>query len=341
MAVTELSGGSPSEPPAPDPPFDPWPTDTDLYHCYRLLLGRNPDESGWRAYRQSLPTTPLTSLVEMFICSEEFRSQLAYQALVGHEHQVELELVELDRRKMWVDPTDLLVAPLLGDAGWEPDVSAAIERILQPGWTVIDIGANVGYFTMLAASRIGSEGRVIAFEPGQANCGLIQLSAITNEFDNVRVHAIALSDTPGAVIYESFVGTNARVHPIEKGQIPSVGGPRQLVPAMRLDDIPLEARVDLIKIDIEGGELRALKGASRLLSESRPLIITEFSPPGLHAVSDVSGEEYLRFLAGLGYRDFGVIQDDGSAVSHGDDAGSVVDAWKASARDHIDLLVSP
>jgi len=124
---------------------------------------------------------------------------------------------------------------------------------------VIDIGANVGYFTLLAASRVGHTGRVIAFEPGQANCGLIQLAAITNEFDNVRVHPIALSDAPGAMIYERFVGTNARVHPVENGQTPSVGGPRQLVPSMRLDDIPLEAGVDLIKIDIEGGEMRALK----------------------------------------------------------------------------------
>ena len=338
--MNELTGRSPSESPVPDPPFDPWPTEADLYHCFRLLLGRNPDESGWRAYGGALPTTPLTSLVEMFVCSEEFRSQPAYQALVGHDHQVELELVELDRRKMWVDPTDLLVAPLLGGAGWEPDVSAAMERILEPGWTVIDIGANVGYFTLLAASRVGPTGHVIAFEPGQANCGLIQLSAITNEFDNVRVHSIALSDVAGAMIYERFVGTNARVHPVDKGQPPSVGGPRQLVPSMRLDDIQLEAGVDLIKIDIEGGEMRALEGGLRLLRESRPLIVTEFSPPALREVSGVSGEDYLELFAGVGYDDLAVIQSDGSTISYGLDTSAVVAEWKASARDHLDLLVT-
>jgi hypothetical protein len=67
-----------------------------------------------------LSPLPLTSLEEMFVCSEEFRSQPAYQALVGHDHQVELELVELDRRKMWVDPTVLLVAPLLGGPAGNP-----------------------------------------------------------------------------------------------------------------------------------------------------------------------------------------------------------------------------
>ncbi len=132
--------------------FEPWPTEADLYHCYRLLLGRNPDEDGWRAYREGLSTTPLASLVEMFLCSEEFRSQPAYQALLGRDDQVELELVELNGHSMWVDPTDLLAAPLLGGAGWEPEVSAVMERVLQPGWTVIDIGANVGYFTLLAAA---------------------------------------------------------------------------------------------------------------------------------------------------------------------------------------------
>jgi hypothetical protein len=78
-----------------------------------------------------------------------------------------------------------------------------------------------------------------------------------------------------------------------------------------------------------------------MLRRFRPLLVTEFSPPGLRSVSGVSGQDYLNFLARLGYADIAVIEPDGSATSYGLGAGRVVDAWEASGRDHLDLLVSP
>jgi FkbM family methyltransferase len=322
--------------------WNPHATEADVYHCYRLLLGRPPEPDGWRHFLDMLDEIELPGLVETFLCSEEFRNSPTYAALLGHDPESEPILIELAGRSMYVNPADPTTTSILDGFGWEPDVTAVVERVIQPGWTVIDIGANVGYFTLLAASRVGTSGRVVAFEPGRDNCGLLLLSVIKNGFDNVMVQPFALSDEVGVLIYERLVGSNALVRPVDAGESLRTGGRRQLVQGVRLDDLPLGLdRVDLIKIDVEGAELRAMSGAAELMKCFRPLLITEFSPPALRSVSGVEGEDYIEFLTGLGYRDVSVIQPDGSLIAHGVDGGAVVDTWRQSGRDHLDLLVTP
>src|SRR4051812_21534130 len=97
--------------------FDPMSTEADLAACYRLLLGRLPDEGGWRHYRAALPDTELRLLVEMFLCSEEFRGSEMYATLLGHSGEAPLERVHIDGRIMYLDSADHLVRPLLHGGG--------------------------------------------------------------------------------------------------------------------------------------------------------------------------------------------------------------------------------
>jgi FkbM family methyltransferase len=319
--------------------FDTRPTERDIAACFRLLLGRDPGPEGWSHFRSALDGLTLGQLVETIMCSEEFRAGHLYNAILAQRAETPLEVVELDGYTMRVDPGDPMSGPVLTGIGWEPDVTAVVESVLRPGMVVVDIGANMGHFSLLAAARVGSTGVVHAFEPGLANAALIQLSAVDNAFEHLVVHPVALDERAGVLMWERAFGSNARVHRLAAGAPVRVGGRSQLVQATRLDDIAIGPRVDLVKIDVEGAELLALRGAEALLRRNRPVIVSEFAPVGLGQVSGVSGEDYLGFLLELGYHNIAVIASDGSARSFGRDTSGVVEAWRAGGRDHIDLVV--
>src|SRR5262249_57638786 len=80
-----------------------------------------------------------------------------------------------------------------------PHVTRVIRALLQPGTVMVDIGANIGYYTLLAAARIGSTGKVIAFEPNVDNCTLLHKSLQANDFANVVLYNVAVAEAEGAV----------------------------------------------------------------------------------------------------------------------------------------------
>ena len=94
------------------------------------------------------------------------------------------------------------------------EVSAALREQLAAGATFVDIGANIGWFSLLAASVVGPAGRVIAIEPNPNNVALLQHSAKDNSFDNIEVLPVAIADRAGAVALETD-GSNGRVIPID------------------------------------------------------------------------------------------------------------------------------
>jgi hypothetical protein len=98
--------------------------------------------------------------------------------------------------------------------------------------------------------------------------------------------------------------------------------------------------VDLVKIDVEGAEFDALQGYLELLTRDRPSIVAEFGPPGLEAVSGVSGEDLLRLVLDVGY-EVSVIEVDGSLAGATRAPADIMRTFQGVAQDHIDIFFRP
>ena len=313
--------------------FDARARVSDVLACYRLLLGRTPDERGYRGYAFLVRNRRVTvaELAGYFISSPEFGDRMqGVDDIAKHE----LALVELsDGMKLYVRSDDAVGAEMSRQGTYEPHVSEELLRLLQPGSVFVDVGASVGYFTILAARAVGPKGRVIACEPGPQNHSALLLNTVVNDLDNVRILPCAVSDTAAVLLYHHLGGGNGAISAFDG--TPESLGTRELVQARRLDDIlEGEPRVDVVKIDVEGAEGRVIAGATQTLRRHAPTLLFEFSPPGLEAVSGVSGEDLLASLAALGYR-FRVL---GSERSGTVSAAAVLRRYSRQAGDHIDVM---
>ena len=173
-----------------------------------------------------------------------------------------------------VDALDFSVSQPLANGSYEPHLRAFYEAQSKPGMTFIDVGAEIGLYSMPAAHLVGERGRVISFEPNSENCRLILLSAIKNRFKNVALFPLALSDTIGYHSFAMFLGSNGGMLPSDESVLNDLNC--TVVPTMRMDDFVHE-RVDVIKIDVEGAEGLVVRGAEKLIEQYRPLVTSEFS----------------------------------------------------------------
>ena len=148
---------------------------------------------------------------------------------------------------------------------YEIEKAKLFARHAKPGCTVYDVGANVGFYTLLASRAVGPTGRVVTFEPLPRNLAFLRHHLNLNHNSNVTLLDIAVCDSEG--VTQFVVGNDPK-----KARITAVGGD-VTVRTTSLDrlmgELPLP---DLIEMDIEGAEYSALRGAERLLRKSRPVI---------------------------------------------------------------------
>lgn len=179
---------------------------------------------------------------------------------------------------------------------YEPETAALVRDIVKPGMTIIDIGAHIGYFTRIFSGLVGPEGLVYAIEADPVNFALLEKN--TKYLANVRRFQIAVADINGELAF--YRGEKTGTHSAIKAEF----RPQKItVPAARLDDwitkekIP---RIDLIKMDIEGGEPIALKGMTGVFQNNPEVkLILEFNPECLR-LGGLNEMEILRELFGLG-----------------------------------------
>ena len=200
---------------------------------------------------------------------------------------------------LYLDADDRSVSrPILDGHPYEPHVEAVFRRLCQPGMTVVDVGANVGYYSVLGATLVGPAGRVVAVEANSENCRLIALSLRANKCDNVEIWPVALDEQRGWAYFSTHVGSNGGLISDRTGDL--VDGRGVVVPTFSLDEL-MTGPVHLIKLDVEGAEGRVVAGARRTIAEHRPVVVTELSLEMLNRVSAVDGAEYLGWFEGLGY----------------------------------------
>ena len=209
--------------------------------------------------------------------------------------------------KMLVNANDTGMAPYLIMHGWyDKGQTDFFKHILKPGMVFIDIGANIGYFSLIAASIVGSAGKVVAFEPDDEHFDLLRRNIENNNYKNITPIKMAVSDTTGVVeFYRNPV--NLCAHSL----IESEGYSMVKVAATTLDDFFHDERIDVIKIDVEGAEPIALRGMRGVIRNNKNLIlVSEFFPEGLSR-SGYKPEQYLQDLHNLGFSLFQIVDDPG------------------------------
>lgn len=159
----------------------------------------------------------------------------------------------------------------------ELPVQEAFNLLIQPSMTVFDVGANIGFFSMIAARLVGPNGRVIAFEPLAENAALIARNAALNGFAHVTVRPEAVGASEGEQCFAtSEVPSWGRLASLAPPPDRELG--KIMVPVRSLDSMIAQSEVPapaLIKIDVEGAELSVLEGARKSVAFFRPLLVIE------------------------------------------------------------------
>jgi FkbM family methyltransferase len=224
----------------------------------------------------------------------------------------DIALLDLEGFRLAIDLADASVGkPIIHKRTYEPHVTAFMRRQLKPGMNVIDVGANIGYFTILASKLVGDAGTVLAFEPNSENARLILLDVEINNLKNVKVLPIALSSEMGNVYFSTHLGSNG-------GFLSSSTEILQnsrcvVVPTFRLDQISQQP-VDLMKLDVEGAEGLVVEGGWSTIVKNRPIVVSEFSPEMLGRVSKVRALDYLRRFVDARYHVFLLERDKADGV---------------------------
>jgi len=184
----------------------------------------------------------------------------------------------------------------------EPELFAFYEGFLKPGMTVVDAGANIGLHTLFFAKRVGPEGRVYAFEPGQSAFVRLQSHVERNKLANVRCFHCALGAAEGVVALAENCQDNSRNFVVESSSKPI--GTKNI--ALRpLDQVLKEesvGRVDFLKIDVEGFEPQVLGGASNYLRQQSIRVLQLELDDSSLARSGFSAGQISGMLHGVGYR---------------------------------------
>lgn len=192
---------------------------------------------------------------------------------------------------------------------WEPGSAALCRRILRPGMTVIDIGAHVGYYTRLFARSVGAAGKVYAFEPHPRNFAM--LTRNTRGFRNVVPRQMAITDAEKTVVLYESASTSAR-HTIWNAE--AEHGREIPVPGASVSSLFRGLSADLVKIDVEGGELGVLRGAEEWLAGSKDVaLLVEFAPPVWDA-QGMAPRTLLDTLTRMGFDLFAIGSDRGELI---------------------------
>jgi FkbM family methyltransferase len=244
----------------------------------------------------------------------------------------EVTVVDTDVGRLLLHADDRVMTPLIQrDRYWEAPEGRFLRSAIQPGATVVDVGANVGYMTLLAARAAGPDGLVVAVEPEAANLALLRANLWLNGVDNARVLGVA-AWSRRELLPLWFNADNRGDHRV--GVEATAGAPR--VSAIPLDELLGDLVLDVVKIDTQGSDHEALAGMTQTLSRSPDVaVLTEFWLDGLEQRS-ASPRDVLE-----GYRDAGftiaLLADDGQDSPASDQ--QVLDACEAWPGRFVNLVL--
>ena len=223
--------------------------------------------------------------------------------LVKYLIGVKRDWFEYDSLKYYLDPCTAFGQRLIDYGIYEPEMIESIKAILRPGDTFIDLGGNEAYFSLIAARHIGPSGKVFCIEPQERLWPTIIQNASANRISNIIIVPYGVSDSKGQVEITLYPSLNSGASSIVT-TFRSSFYPRQQISLASLDALIEEYRidvVDLIKIDIEGFEVNALRSASKALQSHKiKKLLIEIHPLQLKRLGQ-SEKDLFSLLQDHGY----------------------------------------
>jgi FkbM family methyltransferase len=208
---------------------------------------------------------------------------------------------------MHLDLSEHMQGQIFWHGSYSAEIIPLMKRILQPGSVVIDCGANVGEITLIAAKLVGERGAVYSIEPVSALADQLDRHVRENGFENVEVIRVGVGRASGTA---PFFTTSERFRDGSHHDGLGTLFPTEMrstlvgeIPLMALNDFVRDRdlrKIDLIKIDIEGGELAALQGATEVLATLRPALIVELGAETCRAAG-YSMDDVYKLLRECGY----------------------------------------
>jgi FkbM family methyltransferase len=197
-----------------------------------------------------------------------------------------------------------LSRPLLVGGCFEPNEFAFLNSVLQEGMVFVDAGANEGLYSLFASRCVGASGRVFSFEPSQREFDRLGCNIQLNGLENVHAVQAALTEKSGSVELNVARATHGGQNTLGEFAYQVSLLRRETVSAQTLDGFAAEfglTRLDFLKMDVEGAELRVLEGSREVLRRLRPTILFEVSDAALRGQGD-SLPDVLEFLRLQDYR---------------------------------------
>lgn len=182
---------------------------------------------------------------------------------------------------------------------WEPEATQEAVSAIKPGMTAVDVGADIGYFTLLFAKLVGSTGKVLSFEPIPAAKDYLDHNVQMNGLNTVSTFPVALFDRTGKSLLEDPLRTS-RMNPTKN----EASANDIAVDMVIFDDFRSACNidhVDFVKIDVEGAEQNVLKGMLRTLENDHPILLIEIHPAAL-AGFGFSPNDLLALLSHYDYQ---------------------------------------
>lgn len=216
---------------------------------------------------------------------------------------IKREPFQAEEGTFFINPASHFGLSLLTTKKYEEDsTSDTVDRLLQPGMSFVDLGANEGYFSVMASRRVGPEGRVIAIEPQPRLQEVVQKNLELNQCQNAQLETIAVSDKADEV--EFFLSPE-----MNTGSSGFTRSTRYKVPTVKVQTMPLAQAfakfgvetVDVMKVDIEGHEYEAILGSKEVFEQKRVHHLILELHPWILEKRDLKADDITDFLKSCGY----------------------------------------
>lgn len=199
---------------------------------------------------------------------------------------------------MRLDLRDRIAQDIYLRGNYEPTTSAIANMLLKPGDIAVDVGANIGFFSLLFSQRVGTTGKVLSFEPSRSILSKLRDNIRLNQSTSINVFEDCLSDICGKAMFALGPNSNSGLSTL---RTLTNGSGTTEVDTIKFDDIPLDGiDIKLIKIDVEGAECKVLRGMAGHLKRSHPALIVEVTDSFLRDMGE-STEGLIAYLRELGY----------------------------------------